>query len=470
MRYAWLMGALALTSVSGNVYAQNADGESRKDDVSEDGRQTDELSPESGKEALKTGPKVAQVGQAPGSRSSNNGQATNDDDEPDQVEPEEEIPDQIPARVPWRGSAFAWKHNVTTSALGIGADYQSGDQQVYSQTFAVGLNYFVIDQQKWSLAVTVSPSVSVELTNSNVTTKRNEPQMNDLPLSVSYRRSLYSHDTLPIATGLVLRGSAYFPTSPLSYNIGTYFRTGPTAVLWQAIPLIPKDVSWFGNAIVFGVAGSYQRRFGAANVPINAGLDIQRQNNLGLSYNPDTLTGSRVARDNFSESAFFFFSQPIGPTQLYLSGGLGLSQQVLPAIEVPGGDLDGCAIKTNTGCVTYRELDKNGVSNPRGTRLQYSFGLSASFYPVPEAGVTLGYSNSTDQLGPDGTRRNVFYTPNAQFSAGLIVSFDAIYEGLTGPRRSSPFVLVSKNEKKKQREHKQKREDRTKAMELPTTF
>jgi hypothetical protein len=68
---------------------------------------------------------------------------------------------------------------------------------------------------------------------------------------------------------------------------------------------------------------------------------------------------------------------------------------------------------------------------------------------VPEAGIALAYANASTQLGPDGTRRDIFYSPDAMFVADLLISIDAIYERLTGPARQGSFVLAK--DKSKQR-------------------
>ena len=70
---------------------------------------------------------------------------------------------------------------------------------------------------------------------------------------------------------------------------------------------------------------------------------------------------------------------------------------------------------------------------------------------MAEWGVNMSYAHVASQLATDGTRRNLFYGPSAQFSAGLVLSIDAIYESIRGPRRKNPFVLVAKNQKPAQR-------------------
>jgi hypothetical protein len=462
MRYAWMMGALALTTVTGNVYAQDADGEPRKDDVSEDGA----VSPDPDKDTLKEGENVAQAGRLPGSGRRNDGR-TDTDDEPDEVTEPEEIPTAIPARVPWRGTAFNWGHDFTTSAVGLGSDFQGGDYQTYTQTFSLGLNYFVIDQEKWSLALNTGPSVTTELTNSNITTTRNEPQMNDLPTSVVYRRRLYSHDELPIATGLVLNARVLWPTSPASYNSGTYLTTSPAVVMWQSFPVIPKDVAPVLNSIAVGFSGRWNHRFGRATTGVNDDLQRPRQNQSGATFIDNQLAGNRIGQDNIREGFFLFLSQPIGPTQLVLFAGAGFSQIYQGGL----GEVD--CINLPTGCVTEEDVQNAAAAanfEPTDWQFSYDFAVGGNFFPIPEAGLSFGYSNATNQLGPDGQRRSILYTPNAQFSLGMIVSIDAIYEAISGPRRISPFVLVAKNEKKKKEDKRREQDERKKAMELPVTF
>jgi hypothetical protein len=294
--------------------------------------------------------------------------------------------------------------------------------------------------------------------------------MNDLPLSVAYRRRLYAHDELPIATGLVLRGTALFPTSPASYDSGTYLTTSPGVVLWQAIPVIPKDVAPVLNSVAIGFSGRWNHRFGSATVPVNAALQRPRQNLNGDNITDNTLSANRVGQDNLREGFFLFLSQPIGPTQLVFFTGVGFSQ----IYQGPLSDFD--CLQTDTGCVSSEDVEataaSSGFDSAGDWQYGYDFSIGGNFFPMPEVGVSFGYSNSGNQLGLDGQRQNIAYNPrSAQFSAGLIVSLDAIYEGITGPRRSTPFVLVSKNEKeKKQREDQRRRKDDKKVMELPTTF
>ena len=53
-------------------------------------------------------------------------------------------------------------------------------------------------------------------------------------------------------------------------------------------------------------------------------------------------------------------------------------------------------------------------------------------YPIYEVvGLTLGYSNETAWIGEDGQRRNIFYSPGAQFYLDVTANLDVIYSKLT---------------------------------------
>ncbi|MEM1033684.1 MAG: hypothetical protein AAGN82_25335 [Myxococcota bacterium] len=391
--------------------------------------------------------------------------------EADSVEEEEDK--GLPARVPWRGSAVSWSNNASASLLGAGDDFQSDAFQTYVQTFSFNVNYFVIDQAKWSLAVQTTPSFATELTNSNITTRQQTPQFNDLPLNVVYRRLVHSVPDTAWATGLVLRARAFLPTSPVSFEQGTYLRTQPAAIMWQSIPLIPKDVAPVLNSVVIGGVANWTHRFGDSQTPVNRGLrgivDRQGPQVNGPVNEADgrldqniQLTGGRFAQDTLGQAVFLFLSQPIGPTVFQFSTGFSFSQQ----FQVP---FDNSTIECQalTGCLGGQEQDVSAID---GTDQQFFYGyfLSANFFPIPEAGVSFGYASVGNQLGLNGQRGNVFYESRyATFNFGLALSVDAIYEALTGPRRNRPFILVAENKKKPE---ERTREQPRRGIRNPFTF
>jgi hypothetical protein len=407
----------------------------------------------------KTSPAAGrQVAQAGGRRGG--GPAS---ESPDQAEEDEERGKKLPARVPWRGTAFAWDNSATTSAMGLGGDFQSTAHQQYVQTFSLGLNYFVIDQDNWSVAVAATPSMSVEITDSNTTTRQREPWFNDMPVGVAYRRRLHSDPDHSLATGLVLIGNVILPTSPGSYNAGTYLTTSPRAIIWQAIPILGKD-SPVLKSIAVGASFRWDHRFGRSITPEQEGLAQPRQS-MAASSSPsdagDALTFNRFARDNVRETFWVFLGEEIGPTQLQMFGAFIFGQRFQPEFT---------QCQPNSNVLTLEEgecIDVSGAGQPGGgdpsVQYDYGFAIGLTFFPVPELAISAGYANVGGQLGEDGRRRNIMYSPYAQFSAGLALSLDAIYEVITGPRRESPFFLVAKNNQKEQKNGTEERRSPTQA-------
>jgi hypothetical protein len=58
-----------------------------------------------------------------------------------------------------------------------------------------------------------------------------------------------------------------------------------------------------------------------------------------------------------------------------------------------------------------------------------------------ELGVSVGYTNLAPQLGPDGQRRNVFYSPAARFRLAVTMHLDELYQ--TASRRPHRPVRVA---------------------------
>ena len=110
-----------------------------------------------------------------------------------------------------------------------------------------------------------------------------------------------------------------------------------------------------------------------------------------------------------------------------LSVGIAFAQSFKGDYE---GSDTGCDITITTGCVDLVENE-----DPRTSFNQVGFNLGLGFIPVPELGIDIGYANMTGQIGPDGTRRDLFYNPYAEFNGTLTFNVDALYERVIGPER-----------------------------------
>jgi hypothetical protein len=51
--------------------------------------------------------------------------------------------------------------------------------------------------------------------------------------------------------------------------------------------------------------------------------------------------------------------------------------------------------------------------------------------------IALGYENVTRQLGEDGQRRSVFYSPEAKFYLAAELNLEKTYESAAGRRRKA---------------------------------
>jgi hypothetical protein len=359
------------------------------------------------------------------------GQPPGQAESPDQPAAEEETSNTLPPRVPWRGTSFRWSNAVTTQTIGIGSDYQSSSGDNYSMSFAFLVNYYLVDQDAWKLNVYVAPSFGVELTNSDWTTTYREPLFDDLPLAGNVSGTLYKTEDSAFVTSASGNLTLIFPTSPTSYDIGTYLTTSPRLALSQVFPLAGESAPVF-KSFDIGLSGRWDHRFGAASTAVNADLARPRQTSGGSTFLSDQLSFSPLAENTVRESISLSFPQQWGTHELTLSGAFSFAQSFKP--DLAGND---CEVQLLTGCVKAdRDPDARTSQNSLG------FSVALTYFPLPEAGVSLAYANMSGQLGPDGTRRNIFWTPDALFSADLMISFDAIYERITGPARDGSLVMA----------------------------
>jgi len=355
----------------------------------------------------------------------------------------------LPPRVPWRGSSFKWGNSVTTTALGLGRDNIGGDTEAYVQSYQILLNYFLIDEDAYRLTAYTSPSFSVEMTNSDWTTTKREPQFSDLPLTFSLGGTLYKPgggggDDSDVRSGSLLRttGTARmtftFPTSPTSSAEGTYLTTSPRLSLTQLVPVLGID-SPVLKFIVLGGSFRWDHRFGEATTAVDDSLDYPRQTGTGETFLSDQLSFSPLALNTMTESGYLYLVEEFGGVELEAYGALTFSQAFYPTFE--GSD---CDVTILTGCVKAQ-------STPDVRTSQNSVGFSAGItaYPMPEWGLELAYASEASQLGPDGQRRDLFYNPDAVFQANLLISIDGIYEAITGPRRASSYIIAKNKDKRR---------------------
>lgn len=350
------------------------------------------------------------------------------------------------AYVRWRGSGLSWNHAASTTALGVGADYISSDNQQYTQGVSGTFNYFLIDsydsagrKRGYYLRVATTLGFDVELTNSDTTTEKYEKQLRDTPISFIYSKTFYKTRDEMTVVALNTNGTIILPTSPITYDQGVYFGVSPRATLIVQTPLRGKDAS-FLQAIMMGLGASYTHRFSRAETPTNPDLRRLRQSTTGSLIVSDQLSGLSLNTNNMRVGVWGFLGEKLFGRDLWIQFGGGATYQFINEFSAPDPN---CATVIATGCASAGHLPDKLT-----TRVLTDFGISFNYFPSAEWGIGLGYDNVTGQLAPDGTRRNPFFSPDAQFSASILVSLDAIAERLEGNVRDEPVIYFGQNRPK----------------------
>jgi hypothetical protein len=352
-------------------------------------------------------------------------------------------------QVPWRGTQFEWINSATTTMLGVGRDNISDSHEAYSMTFRLTLNYFVIDQDLWTMALWTRPTLYTELTNSDSTTTEREPEFLDLPLLAKFAFNAYNKDGW--STKPALDGGLIFPTWKVTYNSGTILSTTNRAHLTQTIPLLGDDIPVLSSATVVGLF-RWDHRFSKADSAVRDDLDRPRQGSrVGFGRLDDQLSGSPLARDTLIETLTLGLSQAPGGVPVDLSFDFFFTQQF--KTEFAG---TGCDVELATGCV-----DAASQENVEHVQKYYGFGTTLGVTPVPELGIELSYSSTGSPLGQhtlaeDGTRRSIFYAPDAEFGLNLILHPDAFYQRFA----SKPAASTTAKKKTKSKAAKRKTEPR----------
>src|SRR4029434_3960648 len=84
-----------------------------------------------------------------------------------------------------------------------------------------------------------------------------------------------------------------------------------------------------------------------------------------------------------------------------------------------------------TGCVTPERVD-----NPKSFAVITGFTSEVAVDILDELSMAVGYANLTLQLGPDGQRRNILYSPDARVYLAVTAHLDELYKTVSGSRRT----------------------------------
>jgi hypothetical protein len=335
----------------------------------------------------------------------------------------------------WRGTRLVWTHAITTQTVGIGQDVQS-ENPTWDMSYVVRPRYALWNDDRQAVSLRGEIGVTRELTNSDVTTRRGAWSLTDAMLFGAYLRVLHeageagpaaqtadgvmAADSAPYQTVLAVRLPVLsFPTSTVSYSSGMLLGLGVTAAVAQSVPVLGLDSQWAPSAD-FDVSVGYSHLFTEASEPTGSGFER-------LRMSPE---GSVVVSDQLGGAAFAAHQLTIGVDgTLYVTRRVSWSTSLGLRPSFKYGFSHAARICGNvaTGCVTV-----GSTRDPERYALVTQFASAVGVRALRVLGLSVGYTNVTLQLGPDGRRRNLFGSPDARFELAVTLHLDELYLGATG--------------------------------------
>ncbi|HEY3235271.1 MAG TPA: hypothetical protein VGJ84_11150, partial [Polyangiaceae bacterium] len=212
-----------------------------------------------------------------------------------------------------------------------------------------------------------------------------------------------------------------FPTSNESRHNGTILGLGARVTPSQTVPLFGSGADFLRTLTLSGIA-RYRHVFTRAEVPTNPSLNQIRTD----------VDGVPVVSDQLGEAAFAEHQARFG-----FDVGVEVLERLTfstrfewrPAWKYRFAEVQVCNLLT--GCVT-----PSGVQNPQTYQVATLFYPSLTYDLLDELSLTAGYLNLANQIGPDGKRRNMFYSPDARFELAVSLHLDQLYKTVTSPARS----------------------------------
>lgn len=331
-------------------------------------------------------------------------------------------PEKLPA---YHHSIFSWEHAVTTQTVGVGDTPQSSNP-TYSMGFVARTRYYFLDDTSAGrhFSLRLDGGLYREFTNDDNTTKRGEWLFSDTDLAAVYARRVRGPANTDGTLAEVRPLTLTLPTSKSSYASGRYFAAGAVVGVTNVSPLLRGKVRPEITSLV-RLAVGYKRWFARATVPTNSSLARVRLTPDGRSLPGDALSGSSLVRDQLELSGRLRldFGQDVVWTSDFAFAP-AWKYSVQNEVQLCGVVLTGC-----TNVQVSPDDNRYLVSTAFNTEVSVRVARSLS--------VELGYGNTTGQIGADGRRRGLFYSPDAIFYAS--VSFTPHELALSTPQTAQSY-------------------------------
>ncbi|MBI5533250.1 MAG: hypothetical protein HY898_11065 [Deltaproteobacteria bacterium] len=359
-----------------------------------------------------------------------------------QSQPKPEEKKAEPVKLPWHGSTFFVSQYATTQTVGIGGDYQSSNP-LYAYWIVFAPRYYVYEDDKQAAMIRMRFDVTLEATNSDATTRKHEAEFGNIWLLGGYSRTVFESGDWK--TKLSTGPRVLFPTSKGQWNAGTRLMLGWSAGASQNIPLAGKKSTWFPGINV-NASAAYTKYINQSTTPQNSDFERQVQDTGGRvftsnQFSPTALTNHQVMAIVGEDLQIH---EKLTWTTLYywiMNWAYTFPQDTqvaLPTGNSPVGHVD----------------------NPQNFKVSTWFYTTVDYELIPEVSLGLGYYNWTSQIGPDGTRRNPLWSPDAVVFFDVTANLDELYLTIAGRKPAKDDA----NDTKKKMAFNQNRQAARQAM------
>lgn len=338
-------------------------------------------------------------------------------------------PQKEDEKLAWRGTTFSWDHTVTTQTVGVGADYQSRNP-LYTWTFLLRPRYYVYEADNFETSIRADIGLATELTNSDDTTKEHEI---DTSGATSADWQFYAVHSIkftgagpasessdrPTTSGFktsadVVLPEVILPTSKASRNNGTIMQLGVGFFPRQTVPLLGEDSAFLRSMLLIGRA-RYRYLFTDSTVPTNEDIAQYTYSvgDNGISIPNSQLAGSAFARHQarLGFAAAFDLMKAVTLASVF---------EWRPSWKYRVGETE--CVDILTGCA-----EPDPIEDPQTFGVTSMFALDMEIAPMEQGSISLTYANIGGQIGPNGERRNMFWSPSAVFAGTLTLYLDSLY-------------------------------------------
>jgi hypothetical protein len=313
-----------------------------------------------------------------------------------------------------RSSYFNWTTSASTKTFGLGKDYIGTEDSPATMAFALVPRFSLLDTGKHWLRVGTRLAWGVELGGGDATTRDHSVVVADLPLDLAYDYTLLQQPGgLTLLAGPAVGVS--FPTSSASRDQGKLATTRVGIGAALNAPLRGGD-GWLDGLFVM-VGMDWSHLFSRANQPTNTSANVALRPRLDVVSSTDQLAGGLFTHDTVSLHLSYW---------LNLWGDLSLGNGWGYEIPFKYSPASPACIKVSSGCAQPAPAPSLGSAIP-----VTAFDLSLGYAFARLVWAEIGYSNVSASLGEDGTRRSVFYSPEAQFYLSGTVFLDGALGRIT---------------------------------------